>query len=1001
MLRAGGTITFFALLFADACISPARACGIDVSGASAPLSVSGLGGDCVNVESTGSISTVSNDPFANATGIQINGDTFLTGVANAGTVSASNTGTLPLFRQPGSTGSATAVNVTDAVTATQFVGVSITNGIANSGSIIATTTANVPSVGIAIGDPRGFVCLTDGNDCGALQVFITISGGVTNTGTVTAQSSSGITSGVTISQIGRLQGGLSNTGSISANSNTVATGLVVNVGDFSGGLSNGGTISASAGVATGIQVGGGSFFTGVDQAILNSGRIAVQGTNGVGISVEGNESFVESGINNTGTITVQSVDRASVISGSLGATFMGPIMNGGTLIAATTGANSTASAITSGVGGNFTSSITNTGTIGAATTGSNGTAFAINLADTSTAYSITNTGTITASGASGAAIRLSGSILDFGGFVPGANVITNTGTIAGSMVAVDTTGTLDTTLNAEGGAIVGAVHMANSDSLIVSGGTIRGDVSGPATLVIDFPTGSVFAYANSISNVGTVRLASGTLFLAQGASITNTSAYTQLPAATLGFAAAPTTASPIISANTVNLAGTLQVVPLAGSYAASQTYHGIIASGSPPQGSFAAVTTTSPLFGASVTETANGVDLTLTHIAASALPGLSANESATGAAIEALAQGGTATQGLVGAFYGLDRNGIAAALDTLAPRASAQAMDAVHTLFSDISTTVETRLALAGNGLGEAGMTQNGIRIAQLDAPSGLIDGPSPWREWMRGFGGWGDASSTAAAVGFHEQRAGAILGVDKETGPSLILGGLAALGHTDLHLADGSGSTASDNYQAAFYGRYDPRPWYVDFSAGAGWSNNSETRNISFPGFAAATNGSYASESYSAYGEAGYAFSLGSATLRPLAGMRYSHLHSAGYTEIGGGAADLSVAPGDADSLASLLGARGETRVPLGDMVLVPHVSAIWQRELLSPAENVTAAFAAAPGAPFTTEGMQFGRDTGLVGVGISGATSERFTLSIDYELQLNRVLTEHAVSASLRFTF
>jgi len=47
------------------------------------------------------------------------------------------------------------------------------------------------------------------------------------------------------------------------------------------------------------------------------------------------------------------------------------------------------------------------------------------------------------------------------------------------------------------------------------------------------------------------------------------------------------------------------------------------------------------------------------------------------------------------------------------------------------------------------------------------------------------------------------------------------------------------------------------------------------FPGNATAT---YSGQTYSAYGETGYAVPFGSGTLTPHAGLLYTHLHDEGY---------------------------------------------------------------------------------------------------------------------------
>jgi len=964
-VRAAG-ICAFALALALT-ISGAYACGSVVGGASGALSVSGLAGDCVAVEPSGTISVSSNDPLDNATGIIVNGDTELSGITNAGTISATNTGSLPLFREPGPIGSATGLNITDLATSGQYFGVTITKGIASSGSITATTTANVPSMGIVIGDPRSFFCISFGGPCGPLEgIFINVSGGITNSGVISATSalvfpSAGPATAILVSQIASFSGGIANTGTISAITGDVATALAANTGNFSGDIFNSGLISASGVYATGVAIGGSAFYTNFNGMLVNTGTITASGDTASGLSIRG-ETVSFGGVMNSGTIAATAIGSATAIA-----------RYGG------------------GFDINFSSAIVNHGTVVAMANPTNGTALGINLQGSP--YTITNTGSIIATGASGTALRL-GTPSDYVIF---PTEITNTGLIEGSTAAIDTTNAGKTTLNAEAGIIIGAINMADSDTLNISGGTISGDISGPATTTVALGGSGILTYADAISNVGTFNLNNGTLLLQQGASITSVGTYRQASAATLGLAIAPATSGAVISSNLLSITGTLEVVPVAGRYAPSETFRDIIAGTTAPQGTFSAVTTLSPLFSASVVQDGDGFDLTLVHVPAAIVPGLSTNEVATENGVEAVA-GLPEAQSLVTPLYVLNRSNLAQALDVLAPRAQADSMNAVHSLFDDITDAIETRLAL---GSGEEIESGSGIRIAQLGAPANLPGSAVPWHMWTRGFGGWGRAAITAAATGYHDQRAGVIAGVDVRTRPAVVLGGLLALSHADLHLADGGESIASDSYQAALYGQFAPRPWYATVAAGLGWNTSNESRNIQFPGFDAAAGGNYAGQSYSAYGEAGYDAGLGKAKVTPLLGLRYSHLQSDAYGESGAGAADLDVAAADADSLASLLGVRASGRLTLGGVTLIPEASVIWQRELLSPGESVTAAFAAAPGVAFTTEGVQFGRDTALLAAGVSGAASERTSLFVDYQLALNRIVTAQSVSAGLRFNF
>src|SRR5580704_860600 len=95
--------------------------------------------------------------------------------------------------------------------------------------------------------------------------------------------------------------------------------------------------------------------------------------------------------------------------------------------------------------------------------------------------------------------------------------IVNTGTIAGTVAAIDVSGaSAATTIIQSSGAIMGAIKLStNADVLTINGGTIAGDIVGAGTsdTVNIAPTNNAngtFTYANTISGVGTINIATGT-----------------------------------------------------------------------------------------------------------------------------------------------------------------------------------------------------------------------------------------------------------------------------------------------------------------------------------------------------------------------------------------------------------------------------------------------------------------------------------------------------------
>ena len=161
--------------------------------------------------------------------------------------------------------------------------------------------------------------------------------------------------------------------------------------------------------------------------------------------------------------------------------------------------------------------------------------------------------------------------------------ITNTGTIAGTVAAIDVSGaSAATTIMQSAGTIMGAIKLsANADTLTVNGGTIVGDIVGAGTsdTVTIAPTNNAnntFTYANTISGVGAINVAAGAnlaltpqgvinngglLSLTPTSRITGAGSITQSGTTALQFMNNTTAGNyPTINATTITLSGKLQVV---------------------------------------------------------------------------------------------------------------------------------------------------------------------------------------------------------------------------------------------------------------------------------------------------------------------------------------------------------------------------------------------------------------------------------------------------------
>ena len=109
-----------------------------------------------------------------------------------------------------------------------------------------------------------------------------------------------------------------------------------------------------------------------------------------------------------------------------------------------------------------------------------------------------------------------------------------------------------------------------------------------------------------------------------------------------------------------------------------------------------------------------------------------------------------------------------------------------------------------------------------------------------------------------------------------------------------------------------------------------------------------------------------------------------------------------DGNSFVTTLGVRATTRISWGDhAILVPELRLGWSHEFLDASQMISASVIAISGSTFSQTGIAFGRDSALIGAGLSMELSPDAKVFVDYDGKLSRGFQEHAVSAGLRLRF
>jgi outer membrane autotransporter protein len=125
------------------------------------------------------------------------------------------------------------------------------------------------------------------------------------------------------------------------------------------------------------------------------------------------------------------------------------------------------------------------------------------------------------------------------------------------------------------------------------------------------------------------------------------------------------------------------------------------------------------------------------------------------------------------------------------------------------------------------------------------------------------------------------------------------------------------------------------------------------------------------------------------------------GLSETGGFGA-LAVSSTDSSSLQTTLGMRLTSRIAMASYgTLIPELRLGWNHEFGDASQKITASLVGVPGSTFSATGIVFGRDTALIGGGLSMELSPDAKVFVDYDGKLGSRSQEHSISGGLRVRF
>jgi outer membrane autotransporter protein len=318
-------------------------------------------------------------------------------------------------------------------------------------------------------------------------------------------------------------------------------------------------------------------------------------------------------------------------------------------------------------------------------------------------------------------------------------------------------------------------------------------------------------------------------------------------------------------------------------------------------------------------------------------------------------------------------------------------IQAGSTGFSSSGFTLNGEATTFGNGLaGETGAEGK-------SGPSVLAPVPeNRWGFFVTGLGEFINVDSTPNANGYDVNTGGITLGVDYRVTPYFAVGLLGGYAHNNVSLVGGGNIDVNGGTFGAYATLFGDG-FYLD-TAVTGGPNGYDTHRTALQGSA---SGSTEGGDINVVVSAGYDWKHGNFSIGPTASFEFGYVGLDGFSETGS-LAPLKFPDQNTESETTAFGARAMYEWKIGKITLIPQVSAAWQHEYGSVAYQVIAGFASGAGTNFTVNGPEIGRDSLLIGAGVSMIWSDRFSTYVFYDGDVARTnYDSHTVTGGFRITF
>jgi uncharacterized protein YhjY with autotransporter beta-barrel domain len=214
----------------------------------------------------------------------------------------------------------------------------------------------------------------------------------------------------------------------------------------------------------------------------------------------------------------------------------------------------------------------------------------------------------------------------------------------------------------------------------------------------------------------------------------------------------------------------------------------------------------------------------------------------------------------------------------------------------------------------------------------------------------------------------------------NLSVGVLFDYNHTNAKTDSNGSTTTANSYTPGIFATYYDQNFYVNGLFAFGYNTYSNSRAIPIAGETATSNPN--GQQYITNLDFGYNLYIKQASMvvTPTLGITYTHLNVDSFSESGAPVAGLNVNSQDVNSVRTRLGGHVMYETKVGNLLLQPNVSAMWQHEYLDNEPGITSQFQGFSASPFTIQTASPSENSALVGCGLTAVLDNSMAFYLNY---------------------